>query len=244
MFSPIPFLVRPAPDEGEMDVDIPGDSEAESSLRIHTRKEELMSPLLLDERPLEVEAGEGGGAASSSSSADQDHTDASTDTRANARSQTPEPEDTASRIPPRPAPPPVVEPLLTGSESSDPGHQPYLGRVDELDTGPIVSRPSSDTPVPGAKKEDRGDQGEGMGTGEGGNMTPHGMSERPVPISATTVVEESERKVAGLPRSKSVLGLAERSEEVEVDSEEKVKAEDGEEREKEAGAIVDSSQLE
>lgn len=46
-------------------------------------------------------------------------------------------------------------------------------------------------------------------------MTPHGMSERPVPISATTTVQSKEeegagRKVAGLPRTKSVLSLSER----------------------------------
>ena len=38
------------------------------------------------------------------------------------------------------------------------------------------------------------------GAGEGGNMTQHGMSDKPVPISSTTVVGEEERKIAGMPR--------------------------------------------
>jgi hypothetical protein len=44
------------------------------------------------------------------------------------------------------------------------------------------------------------------GAGEGGNMTPHGMSDKPVPISSTTVVGEEERKIAGMPR----MGSAEK----------------------------------
>lgn len=84
--------------------------------------------------------------------------------------------------------------------SSDPGHQPYLGRVDELDTGPIAS--SDATPsTPSANGHDQRDEDMSTpGTGEAGTMTPHGMSERPVPISSTTVVEPLEdRRVAGLP---------------------------------------------
>ena len=94
------------------------------------------------------------------------------------RSPTPEP-DSTSDIP----------------SPSDPGHQSYLGRVDELDTGPApnvnghsnhVDRAANEVPQPG--------------TGEGGVLTPHGMSERPVPISSTTTMATGPRQTAGLPR--------------------------------------------
>jgi hypothetical protein len=102
----------------------------------------------------------------------------------NVRSPTPEPEEVAS------------EPHFSGSDSSDPGHQPYLGRVDELDTGPV--RSDSAVRTNGHKGSDHDDPG--AGSGEGGNMTPHGMRERPVPISSTTTMGESGRRVAGMPR--------------------------------------------
>ncbi|KAK4687043.1 serine/threonine-protein phosphatase 4 regulatory subunit 2, partial [Tremellales sp. Uapishka_1] len=92
------------------------------------------------------------------------------------RSPTPEPEETEDVI--------VDHPSAT--DSTDPSHQPYLGRVDELDSGP------SD---PTAK-----DDGNGTGTGEGGNMTPHGMSDKPVAISSTTTLGEQDRKIAVMPK--------------------------------------------
>lgn len=83
------------------------------------------------------------------------------------RSPTPEPEEDAERL----------------ATHSDPGHQPYLGRVDELDSGPVTN---------GHAEEE--------GVGETGSMTPHGMSERPVALSSTTVISEPEREIAPLPR--------------------------------------------
>ena len=106
----------------------------------------------------------------------------------------------------------------TGPTSNDPAHQPYLGRVDELDTGPLpipTTSPSSSSSSTsnstssggsgGAEEEDEHRRkgrrlsnalsvanvtanGSSEGTGEGGTMTPHGMSDRPVPISSTTSV--------------------------------------------------------
>ncbi len=120
----------------------------------------------------------------------------------NVRSPTPEPEEMASTH-------------LSGSDSSNPGHQPYLGRVDELDTGPLPSTATINGNGHAADHEDPG-AGDGAGAGEGGNMTPHGMSDRPVPISSTT----TERRVAGIPRS----GLRDRF--VAGQSEEKMEKEE------------------
>lgn len=80
--------------------------------------------------------------------------------------------------------------------SGDPGNQPYLGRVDELDTGPIHANPI----IPNNGRTGREEEHEGImsGAGEGGAMTPHGMSEKPVPISSTTVISEEERRIAGI----------------------------------------------
>lgn len=194
-----------------MDVDLDDDDERPSG---SSRKEESMSPLLLSTEIKEKES-----IPPIEQTLDEPIT-LSPSRPKNGRSQTPEPEDiqqqpttSTESVTPSPAP------VLIGTESSDPGHQPYLGRVDELDTGPLVSKLPSLTPSP---SDGSADQAEGMGTGEGGNMTPHGMSEKPVPISATTVVEEGERKVAGLPRSKSVLSLAETADEEMGKSEEVV----------------------
>jgi hypothetical protein len=82
--------------------------------------------------------------------------------------------------------------------TTDPSNQPYLGRVDELDTGPIQARSAVED-----QKDGNGRKGDAMapGTGESGGLTPHGMSERPVPISSTTVIADNERKIASLPSS-------------------------------------------
>lgn len=70
-----------------------------------------------------------------------------------------------------------------------------MGRVDELDTGPLQTPPNALST--GDKRED-----EVMtpGAGEAGNMAPHGMSDKPVALSSTTVLDEEERKIAGIPK--------------------------------------------
>ena len=100
------------------------------------------------------------------------------------RSPTPEPEPGSSKSPPCPR--------AAQNESHDPGHQSYLGRVDELDTGPV--KPS---PTTGEGNAEDGAQG----AGEGGNMVQHGMSDKPVPLSSTTVVKDEERKIAPIPKT-------------------------------------------
>ncbi|GMK55075.1 hypothetical protein CspeluHIS016_0201310 [Cutaneotrichosporon spelunceum] len=74
------------------------------------------------------------------------------------------------------------------AEGPDPGHEPYLGRVDELDSGPIVTNGF------------HGEDSRPVGVGEGGNMPAHGMSNLPVPLSSTTVIGEPRRDIAPLPR--------------------------------------------
>ncbi|ORY28307.1 hypothetical protein BCR39DRAFT_565450 [Naematelia encephala] len=110
----------------------------------------------------------------------------------------------------------------SGNGASDPAHQPYLGRVDELDTGPIDSYSASPTINGHGHGHVAGEEG---GTGEGGNMTPHGMSERPVPISSTTTTpDEADRRIAALPRQSllerfvSSEGQGHRQGQAEVDS--------------------------
>lgn len=167
MFSPIPFLVRQGPENGG-EVHI-GMEGMEEIGHSNSRSLEdgLMSPLML-------------GGDSPNPSGGLRFAEPP-----NVRRPTPEPEEMVSSPPAREA------------ESHDPGHQPYLGRVDELDTGPLTL--SASAHVNGHKI--RGDHEDpGVGSGEGGNMRPHGMSERPVPISSTTSIEEGERRIAGIPR--------------------------------------------
>lgn len=190
MFSPIPFLVRDHMDDIE--------AHHPNGLNgLSVKSEGLMSPLMLG----------------NSSDDGRFGSDAAFD----PRSPTPEPEDSkieshdettsaeSEDIRPEtdtlranlsnnaPASTNLPAAHLTGSESQDPGHQPYLGRVDELDTGPLSDSASAN----GGHIDDDG-------TGEGGNMTPHGMSDKPVPISSTTTVPSGEnRDVAPLPRSRS-----------------------------------------
>ncbi|WWC89766.1 uncharacterized protein L201_004692 [Kwoniella dendrophila CBS 6074] len=239
MFSPIPFLTQ---QHDELSLGLNVNTTGESSIngaggqQQRSLDDGLMSPLMLSE--------ESGVFGSSS----------------NPRSPTPEPEDTEneneSKIsddgdiemkaelneddqPPRR---PTVaqgqypaENVIEAEESSttsDPAHQSYLGRVDELDTGPITSSSSPTTPTfnrgnsssPSSSKSKtknghHGDESEipVPGTGEGGNMTPHGMSEKPVPISSTTVVKDDDhnsntgkRTIANLPRTSSEKSLRDR----------------------------------
>lgn len=171
-FSPIPFLRRPSPEAegGE------GSNNGLSAPGGHT-EENMMSPLILgDESDVAITE------------------DYRLDENSSARSPTPEPEESNSQ-------PQSQEAINTDIEmetapgpltSSDPGNQPYLGRVDELDTGPLQGNRED-------QKNGREDERVSEGTGEGGGLTPHGMSERPVPISSTTVIADEERKIASLP---------------------------------------------
>lgn len=236
MFSPIPFLARSGLSDDShaeaggsgigMDIDEPDQG--------RNGVEEPMSPLVLDRTELkgqqeeEAETGSSTTTISTSSGSSQPSTSDPTLAQSSHRSPTPEPEDQDTRV------------RLSGNESSDPAHQPYLGRVDELDTGPIIPNTVSSSSTTHTSigtnphlngdhsPEGHGEAGMG-GTGEGGNMTRHGMSDKPVPISATTtVVPQSEvtggRVMAGLPRSRSVVGLNERF--VGAQMEEGGKAED------------------
>lgn len=159
-----------------------------------------MSPLVLAEHQENAEGGTRDALGLEGAKADE--------TQA-ARSPTPEPED-----PPASAPSSTTlgdqgdiemtsdttptstttQTPVPESHTSDPANQPYLGRVDELDTGPIQPSPSNGAHGNGGRE----DEHVIPGTGEGGGMTPHGMSEKPVPISSTTVISEEERRVAGL----------------------------------------------
>ena len=169
MFIPIPFLAH-GDDLLSMDM------EGESGPNGRHLEEGLMSPLIL-----------GGESPDPNTSASFQFAPAP-----NVRSPTPEPEESASALSGS-SPPEVPE---TASESSDPSNQPYLGRVDELDTGPLSpTNTSPTTSTNGGHTERR--ESNASGTGEGGTMTPHGMSERPVPISSTTTVDD--RPIARMP---------------------------------------------
>jgi hypothetical protein len=171
MFSPIPWATGENDALGEpmMDVDDgPGD-------------EGLMSPLMLNE---------GSGVFASQQ----------------GRSPTPEPEDEAEMTKggaggegeasgsaaAEPSSSGGGSPGRTEADGADPGSKPYLGRVDELDSGPITSNGHQD------------DEERATGVGEAGNMTPHGMSDGPVPLSSTTVIGEAQREIAPLPRRGAV----------------------------------------
>lgn len=123
-----------------------------------------------------------------------------------ARSPTPEPEEEASSADPSTAASSETTSANGNGDSSDPGHQSYLGRVDELDAGPITSNGHAET---ASTAPDAAGAGSTGGVGEHGAMTPHGMSDRPIPLSSTTVIGESaeadlaEREIAPLPRTAS-----------------------------------------
>jgi hypothetical protein len=172
-FSPIPFLRRPSPEaegSGSNGSEVPGG---------HT-EEALMSPLIL---------GQGDSNATMSEEYRLDET-------TSARSPTPEPEESQTQPQEQTTSEDIeMDSASTIPSNSDPGSQPYLGRVDELDTGPIQETRDE-------QKSGR-DDGVAPGTGEGGAMTAHGMSEKPVPISSTTVIADEERKIAGLPTEES-----------------------------------------
>lgn len=202
MFSPIPFLRRPdteASDPIAMDLDAT-DGDIGQGTNGRSLEDGLMSPLALGDSPA---------ASETSSSEPFRFADAPS-----IRSPTPEPDEASSSSPTKPAPEssspispttsnaattPIMPSTAAASEQttpSDPAHQSYLGRVDELDTGPLNTPP----PARAGGTEPREDEIMTPGAGEGGNMTQHGMSDKPVPISSTTVVGEEERKIAGMPR--------------------------------------------
>lgn len=79
---------------------------------------------------------------------------------------------------------------------TDTAHEPFTGRVDELDAGPLLhqSTPASPSdphqlhlPPPDDDTTTRHQEG----TGERGTMTPHAMSDRPQAISSTTDLSAS-----------------------------------------------------
>lgn len=125
--------------------------------------EGLMSPLML--------SAEGGGNGAFTTQANN-----------GARSPTPEPEGEGTNGN-------AAGDGTAGGPERDPGTTPYLGRVDELDAGPLAHT-NGDGKAEGEMA---------TGTGEGGNMTPHGMHSRPEPLSSTTVIEDEQREIAPLP---------------------------------------------
>lgn len=167
----------------------------------------LMSPLMLSDSPGVFASQQAGG-----------------------RSPTPEPEDEAE----------MGENECArdkgGEMSGDPGHQPYLGRVDELDSGPLTTN---------GHQVDADGEERATGVGEAGNMTPHGMSDQPVPLSSTTVIGEGAREIAPMPRRSASREPEEKpevkeegeggnKEEDKAEAKEEVKAENDEEDRKEA----------
>ncbi|ORX33773.1 hypothetical protein BD324DRAFT_638524 [Kockovaella imperatae] len=184
MFSPITFF-REESTDGDMEVDLsePMTGQPGEDHQAVRAEDGLMSPLLLgDESPKPNDgpaSGENVDGGFKFAPAPQ------------VRSPTPEPEQSrgggGSSANPNALSLSGSISLETG-ESSDPGNQPYLGRVDELDTGPMVSAPELEGET-------------ARGAGEAGNMVQHGMSDRPVPLSSTTVVKDEERKIAPKPKT-------------------------------------------
>lgn len=99
----------------------------------------------------------------------------------------------------------MVDPTggLGGPPIVDPTPEPFLGRVDELDAGPLVSSSSSASastsssslpivgmgnsdPTPGLAQDPHRLRADGSGTNGGGGVLQHGLSERPRAISSTT----------------------------------------------------------
>lgn len=117
--------------------------------------------------------------------------------------------------------------------STDTAHEPFTGRVDELDAGPLQHTTTHASPsdphqlhLPPTSSTGTHHQ---EGTGERGTMTPHGMSDRPQAISSTTdlnavvphatregtemdppVDKDGGRVIRGLPRTSSSVSLGDR----------------------------------
>lgn len=118
--------------------------------------------------------------------------------------------------------------------SPDTAHEPFTGRVDELDAGPLQHSTTHASPSDPhqlhllSTSHPAGPHPEG--TGERGTMTPHGMSDRPQAISSTTdlnavvphtsreetpmmdppVDKDGGRVIRGLPRTSSSVSLGDR----------------------------------
>lgn len=101
----------------------------------------------------------------------------------------------------------------------DAAHEPFTGRVDELDAGPLVHPTSSPTAADPhqlhlASSTDGGEPAQHQeGTGERGTMTPHAMADRPQAISSTTDLTAQRtmdpppsqaRTIRAMPRTSSV----------------------------------------
>ena len=193
-----------------MDIDAVGGDAAEGAGPSHGLEDGLMSPLMLgDSSPNPA-----GNSSFQFAPAPQPS--------GQGRSPTPEPEasEVASSSSTGSAVTPGLRTAALPLQPSDPGHQSYLGRVDELDTGPV---PSQSTAQADAGVDADGSSAATSGAGEGGNMVQHGMSDKPVPLSSTTVVKEEDRKIAPRPKS-----LEERFTASTGSGEEDMKAETGE----------------
>ncbi|KGB79685.2 hypothetical protein CNBG_5523 [Cryptococcus deuterogattii R265] len=194
LFSPIPFLAHPSHDPAlAIETGHPGAS--------MSTEEGLLSPLDLSEGKIP-------------SSSD--------------RSPTPEPEDSTA-APSGPSINDIDAEMVSPGDiprpenpqgTSDPANTSYMGRVDELDTGPLptseqvaIKRRSSTSSSSSQMEMDSRETVVMAGQGEGGHLAPHGMADKPMPLSSTTVVKdepEGGRVIKGLRRSESEKSLRER----------------------------------
>lgn len=196
LFSPIPFLVHPS-HEPALAVDT-GHPEASNRT-----EEGLLSPLNLSEEKTPSSSG---------------------------RSPTPEPEDSIAMtsgpsindidIDTEMVSPGDIPRPENPQGTSDPANTSYLGRVDELDTGPLptseqvgIKRRSSTSSSSSQMEVGSRETVVMAGQGEGGHLAPHGMADKPMPLSSTTVVKdepEGGRMIKGLRRNESEKSLGER----------------------------------
>ncbi|OXG52875.1 hypothetical protein J010_01309 [Cryptococcus neoformans] len=196
LFSPIPFLVHPSHEPAlAVDTGHPAAS--------NRTEEGLLSPLNLSEEKTPSSSG---------------------------RSPTPEPEDSIAMtsgpsindidIDTEMVSPGDIPRPENPQGTSDPANTSYLGRVDELDTGPLptseqvgIKRRSSTSSSSSQMEVDSRETVVMAGQGEGGHLAPHGMADKPMPLSTTTVVKdepEGGRMIKGLRRNESEKSLGER----------------------------------
>ncbi|EAL22694.1 hypothetical protein CNBB1430 [Cryptococcus deneoformans B-3501A] len=194
LFSPIPFLVHPS-HEPALAVDT-----GHPAASIGT-EDGLLSPLNLSEEKTPSSSG---------------------------RSPTPEPEDSIATTS-GPSTNDIDTEMVSPGDiprpenpqgTSDPANTSYMGRVDELDTGPLptseqvsIKRRSSISSSSSQMEVDDRETVVMAGQGEGGHLAPHGMADKPMPLSSTTVVKdvpEGSRMIKGLRRNESEKSLGER----------------------------------
>lgn len=194
LFSPIPFLVHPS-HEPALAVDT-----GHPAASIGT-EDGLLSPLNLSEEKTPSSSG---------------------------RSPTPEPEDSIATTS-GPSTNDIDTEMVSPGDiprpenpqgTSDPANTSYMGRVDELDTGPLptseqvsIKRRSSISSSSSQMEVDDRETVVMAGQGEGGHLAPHGMADKPMPLSSTTVVKdvpEEGRMIKGLRRNESEKSLGER----------------------------------